>query len=159
MNEERLDVVLEEAWEDEIPAEIQNEALDYCEWKNGYRSEAMIGVSRSLITKLQRAVMGSVNNIVMNKIGYIQGKEIGTQTDKTKWWIFALGTGIPIISSCLGIVPKLFYTLSADKRERMYADLQARRKELAEFMKTATPEEIEEIAEKQLNGELVLKDK
>ena len=141
-----------------IPAEIQNEALDYCEWKNGYRSEAMIGVSRSLITKLQRAVMGSVNNIVMNKIGYVQGKEIGTQTDKTKWWIFALGTGIPIISSCLGIVPKLFYTLSADKRERMYADLQARRTELAEFMKTATPEEIEEIAEKQLNGEFSLKD-
>ncbi len=141
-----------------IPAEIQNEALDYCEWKNGYRSEAMIGVSRSLITKLQRAVMGSVNNIVMNKIGYIQGKEIGTQTDKTKWWIFALGTGIPIISSCLGIVPKLFYTLSADKRERMYADLKARRTELAEFMKTATPEEIEEMAEKQLNGEFTSKD-
>jgi Na+/melibiose symporter-like transporter len=141
-----------------IPAEIQNEALDYCEWKNGYRSEAMIGVSRSLITKLQRAVMGSVNNIVMNKIGYIQGKEIGTQTDKTKWWIFALGTGIPIISSCLGIVPKLFYTLSADKRERMYSDLQARRTELAEFMKTATPEEIAEIAEKQLNGEFTFKD-
>ena len=138
-----------------IPAEIQNEALDYCEWKNGYRSEAMIGVSRSLITKLQSAIMGSVNNIVMNKIGYIQGKEIGTQTDKTKWWIFALGTGIPIISSCLGIIPKLFYTLSADKREKMYSDLQARRTEFAEFMKTATQEEIAEMAEKQLNGELV----
>jgi Na+/melibiose symporter-like transporter len=135
-----------------IPAEIQNEALDYCEWKNGYRSEAMIGVSKSLITKLQRAVMGSVNNLVMNKIGYIQGQEIGTQTDKTKWWIFALGTGIPIISSCLGIVPKLFYTLSGEKRERMYSDLQIQRAELAEFMKTATPEEIEEMAERQLNG-------
>ena len=135
-----------------IPAEIQNEALDYCEWKNGYRSEAMIGVATALITKLQGAVMGSVNNLVMGKIGYVQGKEIGTQTDKTKWWIFALGTGIPIISSCLGIVPKLFYTLSADKRERMYSDLQARRAEVAEFMKTATPEEIEEMAEKQLNG-------
>ena len=141
-----------------IPAEIQNEALDYCEWKNGYRSEAMIGVATGLITKIQGAVMGSVNNLVMGKIGYVQGKEIGTQTDKTKWWIFALGTGIPIISSCLGIVPKLFYTLSADKRERMYADLQERRSALAEFMKTATPEEIEEIAEKQLNGEFTSKD-
>ena len=141
-----------------IPAEIQNEALDYCEWKNGYRSEAMIGVATGLITKIQGAVMGSVNNLVMGKIGYVQGKEIGTQTDKTKWWIFALGTGIPSISACLGIVPKLFYTLSADKRERMYADLQERRSALAEFMKTATPEEIEEIAEKQLNGEFTSKD-
>ena len=135
-----------------IPAEIQNEALDYCEWKNGYRSEAMIGVTQSLISKIQQAVMGGVTNLVMGKIGYIQGKEIGTQTDKTKWWIFALGTGIPIISSCLGIVAKLFYTLSGEKRERMYADLQVQRAELAEFMKTATPEEIEEMAERQLNG-------
>ena len=94
----------------------------------------------------------------MNKIGYIQGKEIGTQTDKTKWWIFALGTGIPIISSCLGIVPKLFYTLSADKRERMYSDLQKQRTELAEFMKTATPEEIQDMAERQLNGQLTRND-
>lgn len=135
-----------------IPAEIRNEALDYCEWKNGYRSEAMIGVASGLITKIQRAVMGSINNLVMGKIGYIQGKEIGTQTDKTKWWIFALGTGIPIISSCLGIVPKLFYTLSAEKREKMYDDLKKQRAELDEFMKTATPEEIEEMAERQLNG-------
>ncbi len=136
-----------------IPAEIQNEALDYCEWKNGYRSEAMLGVTQSLITKIQQAVMGGVTNIVMGKIGYIQGLEIGTQTDKTKWWIFALGTGIPIITSSLGIIPKLFYPLSAETREKMYADLQERRAAMAEFMKTATKEEIDAMAEKQLQGQ------
>ena len=136
-----------------IPAEIQNEALDYCEWKNGYRSEAMLGVTQSLISKIQQAIMGGVTNIVMGKIGYIQGLEIGTQTDKTKWWIFALGTGIPIITSSLGIIPKLFYPLSAETREKMYADLQERRASMAEFMKTATKEEIEAIAEKQLQGQ------
>ena len=136
-----------------IPAEIQNEALDYCEWKNGYRSEAMLGVTQSLISKIQQAIMGGVTNIVMGKIGYIQGLEIGTQTDKTKWWIFALGTGIPIITSSLGIIPKLFYPLSAETREKMYADLQERRASMAEFMKTATKEEIDAIAEKQLQGQ------
>jgi len=136
-----------------IPAEIQNEALDYCEWKNGYRSEAMLGVTQSLITKIQQAVMGGVTNLVMGKIGYVQGLEIGTQTDKTKWWIFALGTGIPIITSSLGIVPKLFYPLSAEVREKMYADLQERRASMAEFMKTATKEEIDAMAKKQLQGQ------
>ena len=136
-----------------IPAEIQNEALDYCEWKNGCRSEAMLGVTQSLISKIQQAIMGGVTNIVMGKIGYIQGLEIGTQTDKTKWWIFALGTGIPIITSSLGIIPKLFYPLSAEVREKMYADLQERRASMAEFMKTATKEEIDAIAEKQLQGQ------
>ena len=136
-----------------IPAEIQNEALDYCEWKNGYRSEAMLGVTQSLVSKIQQAIMGGVTNIVMGKIGYVQGLEIGTQTDKTKWWIFALGTGIPIITSSLGIIPKLFYPLSAEVREKMYADLQERRASMAEFMKTATKEEIDAIAEKQLQGQ------
>ncbi len=135
-----------------IPAEIKNEALDYSEWKHGYRSEAMTGVSMDLITKLQGAIMGGINNIVMGKIGYVQGKEIGTQTDKTKWWIFALGTGIPIISSSLGIIPKFFYPLSADKRTQMYEELTERRQAMAEFMKTATQKEIDKKAQDQLNG-------
>jgi hypothetical protein len=40
----------------------------------------------------------------------------------------------------------------------MYADLQERRTELAEFMKTATPEEIQDMAERQLNGQLTRND-
>ncbi|MBR5232827.1 MAG: MFS transporter [Clostridia bacterium] len=127
-----------------IPAEISNESMDYCEWKNGYRSEAMTGVTMSTISKIQQAVMSFVTNIVMDKIGYIQGKEVGTQTDKTKWWIFALGTGIPIISSSLGIVPKFFYPLSGKVRTQMYKDLFERRKAKAEFMQNASQEEIAE---------------
>ncbi|MBQ6837218.1 MAG: hypothetical protein IJO44_00090, partial [Clostridia bacterium] len=77
---------------------------------------------------------------------------IGTQTDKTKWWIFALGTGIPIISSALGIVPKFFYPLSAENRTKMYEDLTERRIAMAEFMKTASNEEIEQKGKDQLQG-------
>ncbi len=35
--------------------------------------------------------MGRVNSIVMKKVGYVQGLKVGTQSDKTKWWIFTLG--------------------------------------------------------------------
>lgn len=135
-----------------IPAEIKNEALDYSEWKHGYRSEAMTGVSMDLIGKFQNAIMSGVNNVVMGKIGYVQGKEIGTQTDKTKWWIFALGTGIPIISSSLGIIPKFFYPLSAERKARMYEELTERRIAMAQFMKTASKEEIEQKGQDQLHG-------
>ncbi len=135
-----------------IPAEIKNEALDYSEWKHGYRSEAMTGVSMDLIGKFQNAIMSGVNNIVMGKIGYIQGKEIGTQTDKTKWWIFALGTGIPIISSSLGIIPKFFYPLSAERKAKMYEELTERRIAMAQFMKNASKEEIEQKGQDQLQG-------
>jgi len=125
-----------------IPAEIQNESLDYCEWINGYRTEAMTGVSMSIISKLQSAVMSFITNIVMGKIGYVQGLEIGTQTDLTKWWIFALGTGVPIISSALGIVPKFFYPLDAKTREKMYKELQERRSLKAQVMTNASAEDI-----------------
>ncbi len=130
-----------------IPAEINNETMDYCEWKNGYRSEAMTGVTMSIIQKLQQAVMGSINSMVMKRIGYIQGKDIGTQTDATKWWIFALGTGIPIISSSLGIIPKFFYPLSAEKRNQMYTELYERRRRKAELVQGASAEEMAAIAE------------
>lgn len=134
-----------------IPAEISNEAMDYCEWKNGYRSEAMTGVTMSTISKIQGAVMSIVNNLVMEKIGYVQGKEVGTQSDKTKWWIFALGTGIPIISSSLGIIPKFFYPLSAKTREKMYKDLFERRSEKALLVENASAEELEEIAKREFD--------
>ena len=114
-----------------IPNELYNESMDYCEWVNGYRMEAMTGVARSLILKIQSVVISSVKNFVLAGIGYEQGKTIGTQTDRAKWWLFALGTGIPIITSALGIVPKFFYPLSADKREKMYAELFERRQQYA----------------------------
>ncbi len=137
-----------------IPNEIVNESMDYCEWKNGYRAEAMTGVAQSLISKLQNTVMGSINALVMNKIGYQQGLDIGTQTTKTKWWIFALGTGIPIITSSLGIIPKFFYPLSAEQRNQMYTELQERRDRMAEIMNEASAEEIKEFAKAEINGEL-----
>ena len=138
-----------------IPNEIVNESMDYCEWKNGYRAEAMTGVAQSMISKLQNAVMGSINAIVMKKIGYQQGLDIGTQTTKTKWWIFALGTGIPIITSSLGIIPKFFYPLNADIRNQMYSELQQRRDKMAEIMKDATAEEAKKIAEAEIKGEFI----
>ncbi|MBE6790861.1 MAG: hypothetical protein E7535_06710 [Ruminococcaceae bacterium] len=133
-----------------IPAEISNETMDYCEWKNGYRAEAMIGVAQLTIAKLQMAVMGSINSLILKGIGYVQGATVGTQADRTKWWIFALGTGIPRITGALGIIPKLFYPISAENRDQMYAELRERRSKVAERMKSATTaEEIDEIADSQ----------
>lgn len=110
-----------------IPDELYNEAMDYCEWKNGYRVEAMTGVAKGLVTKMQSVVMNSVKSFILAKIGYVQGQTIGTQSDSAKWWLFALGTGIPIITSAFGIIPKFFYPIDNKMRARMYNDLTERR--------------------------------
>lgn len=120
-----------------IPDELYNEAMDYCEWKNGYRVEAMTGVARGLIVKIQRVIMDSVKSFVLAKIGYVQGLKVGTQTDSAKWWLFALGTGIPIITSAFGILPKFFYPIDENMRTKMYTELTERRKRIDEEMQGA----------------------
>ncbi len=135
-----------------IPDEILNEAMDYCEWKNGYRAEAMTGVARDLVKKLQGIAMGSIQNFIMKRIGYVQGLSIGTQADSTKWWIFAMGTGIPIITGALGIVPKFFHNLNGEKRDKMYQELFARREAMRNAIENAKDEEeVERIAKAQMN--------
>ncbi len=114
-----------------VKAELYNEAMDYCEWKNGYRVEATIGVARNLITKVQGLFMNSVKNLILEGIGYKQGITIGTQTDKTKWWLFALCTGIPQITGILAVIPKFFYPLSGSLRNQMYSELMQRRHEIS----------------------------
>ncbi len=139
-----------------LPQELYNEAMDYCEWKNGYRTEAMTGVARGLITKLQRIVNNVIKNILMKKIGYEQGRKIGTQDDSTKMWMFAWSTGLPVLTGALGVLPKFLYPLTGAKRDLMYAELMKRREALATAASHATNEELEEIGHKQMRGDFDL---
>ena len=139
-----------------IPDEILNEAMDYCEWKNGYRAEAMTGVARDLVKKLQGIVMGSIQNFIMKRIGYVQGLTIGTQADSTKWWIFAMGTGVPVITGALGIIPKFFHNLNGETRDKMYQELFARREAMRNAIEAAKDaEEVERIAKAQMNKDYI----
>ena len=112
-----------------IPTEIFNEAMDYSEWKNGYRTEAMTTVARGLIGKISGTATTAVNAAVLSFIGYQQGGMV--QSDKTKFGLFALFTIIPVVTGALGYIPMLFYNLTGEKRDKMYEDLMQRRSEAA----------------------------
>ncbi|MBQ6267342.1 MAG: MFS transporter [Clostridia bacterium] len=113
-----------------INADLWNEAMDYCEWKNGYRMEATTGVAKGLVIKLQGVFMGSLNNFVMKKVGYVQGLKIGTQDERTKKWLFYLSTIVPLVTSALGIVPKMLWPINKKKRAQMYYELAERRNKM-----------------------------
>ena len=123
-----------------VGAELFNESMDFCEWKNGYRMEATTSVARSLILKVQGIIMGSIKNLILQQIGYIQGLKIGTQADRTKWWLFAMSTGVPVITGALAVIPKFLYPLTAKKRDLMYAELSVRRKDYARGVNEADKE-------------------
>ena len=74
--------------------------------------------------------MNSAKNLILDGIGYKQGLTIGTQSDKTKWWLFALCTGIPQLTGILAVIPKFLYPLTGQLREQMYTELMIRRHEM-----------------------------
>lgn len=138
-----------------ILADMQNEVMDYCEWKNGYRVEATTEAARNLILKLQGVLMGSVRNLIYDRIGYTQMREIGTQTEKTKFWLFAMCSIVPQVTGVLSIIPKFLYPVNSVMRNKMYMELTERRSDIAKKVSTASQEELSTLAKEQLEGRLL----
>ncbi len=118
-----------------IPEEMRNEAIDYGEWKNGFRSEGMTGVAKGLITKMVNTVKGIIQPLLFKAFGYDPKKNQGAQTPEARYALFFMCTLLPVITGILSIVPQLFYDLQGEKRDRMYMELRERRKAIAAEVK------------------------
>ena len=118
-----------------IPEEMRNEAIDYGEWKNGFRSEGMTGVAKGLITKMVNSVKGVIQPLLFKLFGYDNTKNQGAQTPEARYALFFMCTLLPVVTGILSIVPQLFYDLQGEKRDRMYMELRERRKAIAAEVK------------------------
>ncbi len=134
-----------------IPQEMYNEAMDYCEWKNGYRTEGMTSVARGLASKLVSVVGSVLRSVLMKAFGYEQGAGYLNQTDRTKYFLFAMSTVIPFVTGSLGIIPKLFYDLTGKRKERMYEDLLSRRSQVSKEVSGGDAESMAKASESQKN--------
>ena len=110
-----------------IPDEIRNEMIDYGEWKNGFRGEAMVGMLRGLPQKIAGAFGNTFTNAIMQMIGFQTGENYLKQTQKTADGVFAMATIVPALMGCIGLIPKLFYNIDQKTRDIMYAELAGRR--------------------------------
>ena len=135
-----------------IGTEMYNEAMDYCEWKNGYRTEAMASVAKGIAAKVSSNTSAVVTTALKKAIGYeANAFRAGTeQTDKVKFFLFAMFTIIPAVTGSLGIIPMLFYDLNNDKKEKMYAELLARRNLMSAAASTGDIETMELAAKSQI---------
>lgn len=134
-----------------IPQEMFNEAMDYCEWKNGYRTEAMTGVAKGLAGKLVDTFGKTIRSLLLVQIGYQQNVGHLNQSDSTKYYIFAMATALPFATSLLGMIPKFFYDLSGAKRDTMYAELLQRRAEASEHASCGDAEAMKRLAAQQMS--------
>lgn len=106
-----------------IPKMIMTEALDYCEWKNGYRTEGTTLAAKGLVQKIAGVMIGPLRNLIMIKIGYSLQAGFGQQAERTKYLLFLGCTLLPSLTGLLSNVPKFFYKGSLETRERMYEEL------------------------------------
>jgi len=110
-----------------IPDEIRNECIDYGEWKNGFRSEAMVGVIKGIPIKITNIFGNSITNLIMHFIGFRTGESYLDQSEKTAVGVFAMATIIPTLTGLIGVIPKFFYNINQKDREVMYKELAERR--------------------------------
>jgi len=106
-----------------IPREIVLDALEYAEWHSGYRAEGTILATKGMIGKVTRNILNSLTTLIMQATGYSLNAGFGQQSRRAKYALFAMSFGIPALSGGLALVPKLFYDLTGEKRERMYREL------------------------------------
>ena len=114
-----------------LPREILNEALDYAEWENGYRTEGMTIAAKNMITKIVTNTNSTFTTLILKKIGYNLSAGFGGQSDRTKYLMFIMATLVPSITGLISMFPKFFYSVNRENRERMYAELSVRRVHLS----------------------------
>jgi Na+/melibiose symporter-like transporter len=110
-----------------IPDEIENEIIDYGEWKNGFRSEAMVGTLKGIPPKIAGIFGSTLNSLLMKLIGFQGGEDYLNQTEKTTDWIFTMSTILPTLTGLVSLIPKFFYNINQRDREVMYEELAERR--------------------------------
>ncbi len=137
-----------------IGTELYNESMDYCEWKNGFRTEAMTSVAKGLASKVSGSVSAVITTALKKFIGYDQNAyTAGTeQPDYVKFYLFAMFTIVPSVTGALGIIPMLFYDLNGKKKELMYAELLERRKRAAEVASQGDSAAMQAFAEEQIHS-------
>ncbi len=109
-----------------IPQLMEQEIIDYGEWKTGKRTEAMTSFISGLATKIVAQLQNAVSTAVVSFIGYEAGVGV-VQSMKTKQAIFAMYSVVPIICGALGYIPMFFYNLDDKTRTIMYHELTERR--------------------------------
>ncbi|MDR1464783.1 MAG: MFS transporter [Oscillospiraceae bacterium] len=121
-----------------VNADMQLECMDYGEWKNGFRSEGMTASVREIFGKIVRLVFTPLSLKLKDVMGVGLKENYLRQSLRASRFIFGLFVLFPAVTSgLLGLIPKLFYNISAEDRERMYQEL-AQRRQLAALSLTET---------------------
>ncbi len=116
------------------------DCLDFMEWKTGFRDTGLGSACQSFVNKIGNAfatvmiiVMYMVVNIDVNQLNVGSGQQvvdaINSMSSTQNFAMFSLVTIVPGISLLLCAIPLFFYDLTGAKKQKVFDDLAALRKE------------------------------
>jgi len=115
-----------------VVRDMNMECMDYSEWKTGHRNEALISVAMNFASKIALYVFQGVNLWLRAKMGFKTGVDYVNQDVSVQRFVWASFTFYPAITgNILSMIPKFFYNLSKEERDRMGKELMERRSALA----------------------------
>ncbi|MBR6568277.1 MAG: MFS transporter [Clostridia bacterium] len=116
------------------------DCLDFMEWKTGFRDTGLGSACQSFVNKIGNAfatvmiiVMYIIVNIDVNQLNVGSGQQvvdaINSMSSTQNFAMFSLVTIVPGISLLLCAIPLFFYDLTGAKKQKVFEELSASRKE------------------------------
>ncbi|MFI3167422.1 MAG: glycoside-pentoside-hexuronide (GPH):cation symporter [Bacillota bacterium] len=100
------------------------DAVEYSEWKLGYRGEGIIFSINTFLTKLSATFAKLILGVGLVILAY---EENMIATDLLKTGLSAMMYVIPALSFVISMVPMIFYSLTDKMREEIHEELEAKR--------------------------------
>ncbi len=100
------------------------DAVEYSEWKLGYRGEGIIFSINTFLTKLSATFAKLVLGVCLIIIGYVENMD---PTPLVSTGISSLMYAVPAVSFLISMIPMAFYSLTDEKRKEIQAELEAKR--------------------------------
>ncbi len=110
-----------------LPMVMVSDIVDYREWQTGKRTEGTQFAVLSLSNKISNALSVAVGIFIVGASQYYGGIPAELITDKMQNIVFAAYLLIPGICMVLAMIPMFFYKIDFAVKEKMHAELDARR--------------------------------
>ncbi|MFI3207979.1 MAG: glycoside-pentoside-hexuronide (GPH):cation symporter [Eubacteriales bacterium] len=100
------------------------DAVEYSEWKLGYRGEGIIFSINTFLTKLSATGAKAILGMGLIMMSYVENQEV---TASVQTGFSSMMYVIPALSFLIAMIPMLFYKLTDEERKSIHEELEAKR--------------------------------
>ena len=117
-----------------VPTKMIGDTVDYMEWKTGERNEGMAFSLLTFISKLTGSLCTAIATAIIPVIGLVTVQLADNSLQlvenpqiHTRFWLWALVTILPPVTSLISLIPYRFYDLEGKKLKDIQEEMIARR--------------------------------